>query len=61
MKDESDLSTCYSSTCNSSSSVFDCPEIGCTKQYQHFSKLQNHIEFGRYAYKLERKSTYDEI
>ncbi|XP_076088156.1 uncharacterized protein LOC143058541 isoform X1 [Mytilus galloprovincialis] len=46
---------------NSSSSVFNCSEIGCTKQYQFFSKLQNHIEFGRHVYKLERKSTYDDI
>ncbi|XP_063419323.1 uncharacterized protein LOC134702179 [Mytilus trossulus] len=29
---------------HSSSSVFNCSEIGCTKQYQSFSKLQNHIE-----------------
>ncbi|VDI54148.1 Hypothetical predicted protein [Mytilus galloprovincialis] len=46
---------------NESSFMFKCPVTGCTKMYMKHHSLEIHLLLGRHEFKLERKSTYDEI
>ena len=40
---------------------FSCPEAGCTKTYQSFASLQNHMDVGKHLVRLERETDYDTI
>ena len=40
---------------------FACPEEGCTKTYQSFENLQQHMDVGKHLVILERETTYDSI
>ena len=39
--------------------LFSCPEKGCTKSYQRYSSLLNHIERGLHKRSLECETLYD--
>lgn len=39
--------------------LFSCPEEGCTKSYQRYSSLLNHIECGLHKRSLECETLYD--
>ena len=39
--------------------LFSCPEEGCTKSYQRYSSLLNHIEGGLHKRSLECETLYD--
>ena len=41
------------------SALYPCPEEGCTKSYQRFSSLQNHLDCGRHVRSLEQESMID--
>ena len=41
------------------SGLYPCPEEGCTKSYQRFSSLQNHLDFGKHVRSLEKESMLD--
>ncbi len=41
------------------SKLFPCPENGCVKSFQRFSNLENHLDFGKHNYALERKTFFD--
>lgn len=41
------------------SGLYPCPEEGCTKCYQRFSSLQNHLDCGRHVRSLEQESMID--
>ena len=40
------------------SKLFPCPENGCVKSFQRFSNLENHLDFGKHSYALERRETF---
>ena len=40
---------------------FACSEEGCTKTYQSFENLQQHMYVGKHLVVLERETTYDSI
>ncbi|VDI54960.1 Hypothetical predicted protein [Mytilus galloprovincialis] len=44
---------------NNVDNVFYCPEYGCTKAYQSFEKMQDHILIGKHTKQLLNDSTYD--
>ncbi|XP_052085173.1 angiopoietin-2-like [Mytilus californianus] len=44
---------------NNVDNVFYCPEYGCTKAYQSFEKMQDHILIGKHSKQLLNDSTYD--
>ena len=39
--------------------IFPCPENECTKQFQKYGNLLNHIAFGKHRPKLERMTLLD--
>ena len=41
------------------SGLYPCPEEGCTKSYQRFSSLQNHLDCGKHVRSLEKESMLD--
>ena len=41
------------------SALYPCPEEGCTKSYQRFSSLQNHLDCGRHVCSLEQEAMID--
>ena len=41
------------------SQLFPCPENGCVKSFQRFSNLENHLDFGKHKYALERETFLD--
>ena len=41
------------------SGLYPCPEEGCTKSYQRFSSLQNHLDCGKHVRSLEQESIID--
>jgi hypothetical protein len=41
------------------SPLFPCPENGCVKSFQRFSNLENHLDFGKHKYALERETFLD--
>ena len=41
------------------SKLFPCPENGCVKSFQRFSNLENHLDFGKHNYALERETFLD--
>ena len=41
------------------SGLYPCPEEGCTKSYQRFSSLQNHLDCGKHVRSLEQESMID--
>ena len=41
------------------SGLYPCLEEGCTKSYQRFSSLQNHLNCGKHACSLEQESMID--
>ncbi|CAG2217299.1 unnamed protein product [Mytilus edulis] len=44
---------------NNVDNVFYCPEYGCTKPYQSFEKMQDHIFIGKHTKQLFNDSTCD--
>lgn len=53
--DTSDESSSYEST----SKLFACPEEGCTMTYQRFSALQHHLDNGKHQRTIEHETLYD--
>ena len=45
--------------CTTGSGLYPCPEEGCTKSYQRFSSLQNHLDCGKHVRSLEQESMID--
>ena len=41
------------------SGLYPCPEERCTKSYQRFSSLQNHLDCGKHVRSLEQESMID--
>ena len=41
------------------SGLYPCPEEGCTKSYQRFFSLQNHLDCGKHVRSLEQESMID--
>ena len=41
------------------SKLFPSPENGCVKSFQRFSNLENHHDFGKHNYALERETFFD--
>ena len=45
--------------CTTRSGVYPCSEEGCTKSYQRFFSLQNHLDCGKHVRSLEQESMID--
>lgn len=43
----------------SSAGLYGCPTPGCTKVFQHYKNLQNHLELGNHRFKPEKESLRD--
>ena len=41
------------------SGLYPCPKEGCTKSYQRFSSLQNHLDCGKHVRSLGQESMID--
>ena len=41
------------------SGLYPCPKEGCTKSYQRFSSLQNHLDCSKHVRRLEQESMID--
>ncbi|XP_052691901.1 uncharacterized protein LOC128169907 [Crassostrea angulata] len=41
--------------------AFNCPEAGCTQIFTRYSEMQNHCLIGNHTYKLQARSSYDDI
>ena len=48
-------------TLSGASTLFPCPQEGCSSSFQSFESLQRHLNYGQHESKTSQESVYDQL
>ena len=55
------LNSKQSVTLSEASTLFPCPQEGCSSSFQSFESLQRHLSYGQHENKTSQESVYDQL
>ena len=55
------LNTKQSVRVSEASTLFPCPQEGCSSSFQSFESLQHHLNYGQHENKTSQESVYDQL
>ena len=55
------LNSNQSVTVSEASTLFPCPQEGCSSSFQSFESLQRHLNYGQHENKTSQESVYDQL